>query len=688
MVHGAPGNTAYTTPVTFRLHGTLDAPLFEDALTGLVARHEALRMRFPTKQNGQPSVTVDKPGRVELKTAEASTVEQAVELVEEELARPFDLAADAMLRAMLIRLGPDDHVFLLAVHHIVSDGQSLEILVEELFASYAGFLEGTPTVLPEPTVQFGDFAVWEQGRLAGPIVSSDAAFWREQLAGVPDLNLPTDHPRPAEQRFNGAVHTFAWDAELAEAVRELGRAHGATLYMTLLAAYQAVLARHSGQGDFAVGSPVAGRPFRELAGVVGCFVNMMVLRSRVENDPTVAQHVQRTRETVLGALAHQDYSFSQIVKDAQVERDPSRSAIFQATFTLTDQSVPDRTVAGLDLSSFTPPITSSQFDLALYMTETSGELGGAFTYRTDLFDAATVERIERSMRLFLLEAVTGHDRRLSELSLLDEEERASLLGEWAGTRTWRTSHRTLGEMAEAQAARTPDGLALVAGERSVTFAELHRRANRLARNLRDSGVGPGTRVAICLDETVNAAVAILAVLKAGGAYLPLDPEQPRVRSEFLLADSSAALLITDSALRDQAAGFTGPVIEVDRLATDGDDSPLDPLAGPGDLAYVIYTSGTTGQPKGVGVEHRQIVAYLEYIREEYDIAPGAAFGLLESLAFDISMLMFYLPLTGGGTLYQLPRRSCRTRTGRGGAGTGLSEDDAFPPCGAEYGGPA
>ncbi|MGV9779337.1 non-ribosomal peptide synthetase, partial [Streptosporangium sp. NPDC003464] len=652
----APGNTAYTIPLAMRLTGELDAALLQEALTALTARHEALRMRLPTTQDGRPRVVVDGPGPAVLKVVEADGVERAAELVGEELLRPFDLAADVPLRAVLVRIGPDDHVLLLAVHHAVSDGRSLEIMAEELLRLYGGLREGVPAELPEPPVQFGDFAVWERERLAGPAVEPDVAFWREQLAGLPDLELPTDRPRPAEQRFDGAVHAFTWDAELTEAVRELGRSHGATLYMTLLAAYQAVLARHADQDDFAVGSPVAGRPYRELEEVVGSFVNMVTLRSRTGDDPTVAEHLLRTRETVLGALAHQDYPFHQLVNDLRVERDPSRSAIFQATFTLTGQASRDRAVAGLDVVPFDPPLAITQFDLALYVTETDDGLNGLFTYRSDLFEPATVERIERSMRRFLKEAVTGHDHRLSEVSLLDEQERGRLLGDWAGTRIWRPAHRTLGEMAEAQAARTPDAPALVAGERSLTFAELHRRANRLARHLRSLGVGPDARVAICLDGAVDAAVAILGVLKAGGAYLPLDPEQPRERLEFLLADSSAVALVTDSALRERAAGFTGSVVELDRPAGEGDDSPLEPLAGPDDLAYVIYTSGTTGRPKGVGVQHRHIVSYLEYIREDYDIVSGATFGLLQSLAFDFSMLMFYLPLTGGGTLHQLPRR--------------------------------
>ncbi|MEV4097973.1 non-ribosomal peptide synthetase/MFS transporter [Streptosporangium saharense] len=653
----APGNVAYTLPVAMRLRGELDVALLAEALTALVARHEALRMRFPATQDGRPKVVVGEPWAVTLDVAEAGSVERAAEILGAEAARPFDLASDAPLRASLVRVGPGDHVLLLLVHHIVSDGQSLEIMTGELLTLYGGLREGTPATPPEPAVQFGDFAVWERERLAGPAAEADGAFWCAELAGLPDLELPTDRPRPAEQRFEGAAHTFAWDAELTEAVRELGRAHSVTLYMTLLAAYHAVLARHSGQDDFGIGSPVAGRPYRELEGVVGAFVNMVTLRGRTGADPTVAEHLRDTRQSVLNALAHQDYPFHRLVNDLRVERDPSRSAVFQATFTLSDRAVRETTVAGLDVVPFDLRLRATQFDLALYVSETPEGLSGFITYRTDLFEAATVERVERSMRRFLREAAANPALRLSEVPLLDEEERRTILGEWAGSRTWRTSHRTLGEMAEAQAARTPDALALVAGERSLTFDGLHRRANRLARWLRARGVGPDARVAICLDDTVEAAVAILAVLKAGGAYLPLDPEQPRERMNLLLADARAVLLVTDSALRERAGGFTGPVAELDRLdLSEGDDTPPEPVAGPDDLAYVIYTSGTTGRPKGVGVQHRHIVAYLEYVRQEYGIVPGAAFGLLQSLAFDFSMLMFHLPLTGGGTLHQLPRR--------------------------------
>ncbi|GAA3015693.1 amino acid adenylation domain-containing protein [Streptosporangium longisporum] len=679
----APGNTAYIIPLAMRLRGELDPAALQRAVTALVARHEALRMRFPAGPDGLPRVVVDEPGPVALHVVEAGSAERAAELVGEELIRPFDLAADALLRATLLRAGPDDHVLLLAVHHIVIDGRSLEIMGDELLRLYAGARTGSPAEpaglagmagmaglagladLPELAVQFGDFATWERERLAGPAVEPDAAFWRQRLAGLSDLELPTDRPRPAEQRFEGAVHAFTWDAESSEAVRELGRTHNATLYMTLLAAYQAVLARYSGQDDFAVGSPVAGRPYRELEGVVGSFVNMVTLRADTTGDPSVAEHLVRTRKSVLDALTRQDYPFHQVVNDLGVTRDPSRSVVFQVTFALNERLVTERETAGLRVSPFTSPLEVTQFDLALYVTDGGQDgLSGFFTYRTDLFDAASIERIERSMRRFLREAAADPGRRLSLVPLLEERERELLLGEWAGPGTWEPAHRTLGEMAEAQAARTPDALALVAGERSLTFAELHRAADRLARRLRRYGVGPDARVAICLDAAADAAVAILAVLKAGGAYLPLDPEQPRERLEFLLADSGAVALVTGPALRDRVPGFTGRVVEVDGAddhdgGDDGDDGaepPLEPVAGPGDLAYVIYTSGTTGRPKGVGVQHRHIVAYLEYVRRAYDIVPGATFGLLQSLAFDFSMLMFYLPLTGGGTLRQLPRR--------------------------------
>ncbi|MER7756435.1 amino acid adenylation domain-containing protein [Kitasatospora sp. NPDC097643] len=672
MEQFAPGTAAYAVTFVRRLHGALDVALLAESLAALAERHESLRMRFPTSPDGQPELLIDAPAPVELPVVDLSDTaaddreERAAALVTTEVARGFDLGAERLFRPLLVRLGADDHVLLFAMHHIISDGQSIGILERELFALYAARHAGTAPKLAELPVQYGDFALWERTRLAGPALRPDLDYWREQLADLPHLELPSDHPRPVEQRFDGAMHLFSWDRETASAVNALSRRHGTTLYMTLLAGFQALLGRSCGQQDFAVGSPVAGRPHKELEGLVGSFVNMLTLRARLDDELTFGGFLARTRETALDAFAHQEAPFDQLVKELKVERDPSRSALFQATFALNNLADPAATdgdgvlsAGGLRIEPFASEVTYTQFDLALYMSETPDGLAGCFTYRTDLFLPATVERLAAGMELMLKAAAEDPDVRLADLPVLFPGERERLLGAWAGTESREPEHATLDGLVAAQAARTPDAPALAFGGETLTHRELDRRANQVANRLRRLGVGPDTRVAICLEQSLELATVVLGVLKAGGAYLPVDPEQPRDRLEYVLADSGAALLVTDAAHRAKMPGFDGIVVELDteRASIAAEDDAAHTSTEPRALAYVIYTSGTTGRPKGVGVEHREIVDYLESIGTVLGAEPGAHYGLLQSLSFDFSMLMLYLPLATGGCLHLLPRRS-------------------------------
>ncbi|WP_256640957.1 non-ribosomal peptide synthetase/MFS transporter [Streptomyces murinus] len=675
MEQFAPGTAAYAVTFVKRLRGALDVALLEQALAALSARHESLRMRFPTTPDGQPELIIDAPGPVVLRTvdltrdagAAGSPEDRAADVVNAEVARGFDLGAEPLVRPLLVRLGAEDHVFLFAMHHITSDGQSIGILERELFALYGALHAGVAADLPELPVQYGDFAIWERTRLAGTALRSDIAYWREQLADLPSLELPCDHPRPVEQKFDGEMHSFFWGRETAAAVNELARRHGSTLYMTLLAGFEALLARSCGQYDFAIGSPVAGRPHRELEGVVGSFVNMLTMRARLSDDLAFGELLDRTRETALDAFAHQEAPFDQLVNELKIERDSSRSALFQVTFALnnlTDPAAPDsdapKQVGGLTVDPFGSKVTYTQFDLALYMSETPDGLAGCFTYRTDLFAPTTVARLASGLELVLRAAAEDSTTPLGDLPVLFAEERERALGEWAGTASREPLHGTLDELVGAQAARTRDAPALVFGTESLTHGELDRRANQVANRLRRLGVGPDTRVAICLEQSLELATVVLGVLKAGGAYLPVDPEQPRDRLEYVLADSGAAVLVTDSEHRAKMPGYAGIVLDLDTereaVARESDTAGVR-SSSPRSLAYVIYTSGTTGRPKGVGVEHREIVDYLESISSVLDVEPGASFGLLQSLSFDFSMLMFYLPLTTGGCLHLLPRRS-------------------------------
>ena len=671
MEQFAPGSAAYALAPSRRLRGPLDRPALDAALTDLVARHESLRMAFPATEDGIAEVAVAGPAPFPVRHvdvsgaatlpagAEPDAERRAAAVIQAAVAEPFDLATGPLLRALLVRIGEDDHVLALVMHHIACDGWSVDILNRELSALYDHHLSGSQApALPEPEVQFGDYARWQRGRLADGSLAGSRAYWRSELDAVPALELPVDRPRPPVLTFEGAALGFRWGAELTDRIGELSRAYGASRYMVMMAAFQVLLGRHSGQQDFAIGSPVAGRLHRELESVVGPFVNMLPIRARLSDDLTFGRLVSRVRESTLDAYAHQEVPFEQMVTDLAVERDVSRSAVFQATFAYQNYGERAPAPAGpLGFEGFAHESATTHYDLALYVTELEQGLQGVLTYRTDLFDADTVRRIAERFELLVTAAVTDPDRPIAELPLLTADERAAVLGSWAtGPALPADGPATLTRLLADTAAATPGAPALVFADRTLTYGELDRGANRLARRLRDLGVRPDSRVAVCLEQSPELAVALVAVLKAGGGYLPLDPEAPPARLGHLVADAGAVVLVTDTALGGRFTEFDGPRILVDTEPADGDDSPLPETSGPDDLAYVIYTSGSTGTPKGVAVQHRQILNYLAGVGERLRIEPGASYGLLQSLSFDFSITMLYLALSTGGRVHLLPRR--------------------------------
>ncbi|MFE0458773.1 amino acid adenylation domain-containing protein [Kitasatospora sp. NPDC058965] len=661
MEQFAPGGSAYALAPARRLHGPLDRAALDAALTDLVARHEALRMAFVTTLDGTAEVRVAEPWPVTAEftdlTGAAAPATRAAELISARAAEPFDLAAGPLLRVLLLRLGAEEHVLALVLHHIVADGWSVDLLQRELDALYAGHADGAPAQLPPLPVQFGDYACWQRDRLAGGELAADREYWRTALADVPALDLPSDRPRPPVLTFEGAAHAFHWDRRLTDRIAEVARAYGASTYMTVLAGYQALLARYGGQRDFAVGSPVAGRLHRELEGVVGSFVNMLPIRSRVEEGVGFGRLLSRVREATLDAYAHQEVPFEQIVADLDVVRDVSRSAVFQTTFAF--QNYGERTPA-------TPPgrteafhyaAASTHFDLALYLGEEADGLHGLFTYRTDLFDRATVVRLAERFELLLDAALADPDRPVDDLPLLTAREQQEL-AEWQdGPALPADGPATLTGALARSAAAAPDRAALVFADEELTYRQLDRWATALAHRLRGLGVGPDDRVAVCLEQSPQLAAALVGVLKAGGAYLPLDPEQPPARLAHLVEDAGVRVLVTDTALRGRFPDYAGPVLLLGTVDPATGATPLAELSGPDDLAYVIYTSGSTGKPKGVAVQHRQILNYLAGVRERLRIEPGARYGLPQSLAFDFSLTMLYLALTTGGTVHLLERRS-------------------------------
>jgi len=667
-----PGSAAYTIATAHRCQGQLDAVALGQALTEVTRRHEALRMRFP-QTDGIPRVVIDDTAAVDLRITDLSALgnctsdreAQAIRVASQAAAEPFDLAAGPLLRALLIRISEDDHVLLLAMHHIIADGWSEGLLVAETLKIYGALRQETRPVPPDLALQFGDYAVWERQHLSAAELTSDLDYWREQLADVPPLELTIAAPRPAEQSFEGAGYQFSLDAGFTDALAELGRKNGATLYMTLMAALQVVLARHSGQLDFAIGSPVAGRPRQELEGIIGCFVNMLPVRARLDGDPAFPDILQRCRDTVLDGLSHQAAPFDQIVNDLSIKRDPSRSAVFQVSFAFDDlgqaigaPGLQDDAGTGLELGNFELNSRSTHFDLTLAASVGPAGLKCGFVYRTDLFHPAAIERLAQRMMVMLRAVVAHPGLRLSRLPVMTDAEHDLVLHRWPGTVPAQAPRLgTLDELIDAQAARTPDADAIEIDGHCVSHRELNVRANQMARRLQDLGVGADSRVAICLPQSVDLAVAMIAVLKAGGAYLPLDAEQPPDRLEYMCADAQAIVLVTNGELKNKLAAFSAEILDIDaersRLERE-DPAPPQRRARPASLAYVIYTSGTTGRPKGVAVEHRSIVQYLQRAREIFQIVPDSGYALLQSLSFDFSIPVFYLPLIAGGCLHLLP----------------------------------
>ncbi|MGW4749544.1 amino acid adenylation domain-containing protein [Streptomyces sp. NPDC004290] len=662
----APGSTAYTLAPARRLRGPLDRAALDAALTDVVARHESLRMTFRTTEAGTAEVAIAEPAPFTAQhldaTADPDPRARATAELGALIARPFDLQAGPLLRALVVRIAEDDHVLALVMHHIICDGWSIDLLHREIDTRYAHHAHGTPGELPPLDVQFGDYAAWQRERLESGRLAASRAYWRGELDGVPALELPSDRPRPALLTFDGAATEFRWSAALFRRIGEMARAHGASPYMVLMAAYQALLGRHSGQRDFAVGTAVAGRLHRELENVVGAFVTMLPIRARLAPGLGFGQLVDRVRETTLDAYAHQEVPFEQMVGDLAVERDVSRAAVFQTTFAFQNYGDPAAgpTPGRADSEGFGYEATTTHADLALYLREEAdGGLYGLFTYRTDLFDAGTVERLAERFELLTEAGVADPDLPVDRLPLLGAAERTAVLDTWAaGPALPDGGPATLTEALTRTAARTPGATALVHGDRTLSYGELDRRANALARRLRALGVGADDRVAVCLEQSAELAVALVAVLKAGGGYLPLDPEQPPARLARLVADAGAKVLVTDTVLRPRFGDHPAADLLTDDGAdvTPGDRSPLEEVSGPDHLAYVIYTSGSTGAPKGVAVQHRQILHYLAGAGERLRIEPGSSFGLLQSLSFDFSITMLYLALTTGGRVHLLPRR--------------------------------
>ncbi len=663
----APTSTAYNIVCAARLRGDVDVAILHEALRLVFDRHPAFRTSYSTR-NGNPVQRIRDDVEFSIDEIDASTWsdEELDRRLRAETRRPFDLERDLLCRGHLYLRSGEGPVLLLSAHHIAFDGWSLWLCLREVAAVYGARLEGKPPSLPSRRADYLDFVQWQEEMLAGPEAEGLEDYWLEQLAGdLPVLELPADGSRAAAHEARGAGLAFQLDRALTDRLEALVKSEKATLNSLLLAAFQTLLHRYSHQEDIIVGCPAAGRTGSRFRRTVGYFVNSLPIRGDLSGDPPFRTLLGRTASAVRSSLEHQDYPFALLIDRLGVNRDPSRSLLFQSSFVFqkpgdlsrmgnllaVDDDRPLIGSRGLCIGPLTILQQEDQHDLSLEMAEYQGVLSGVLKYRTDLFDSSTVARMCTSFRTLLEAAAEGPDLALSELPLMTEAERESILTRWNDTARDTSSDRCLHELFEEQAKRTPGAVALSSGDEQLTFEELDGRANRLGRRLRKLGVGPDRIVGLCLSRGPEQLIALLAILKAGGAYLPLDPAYPRGRLELMLRDSRAELVLTERRLErsfDLEGVETLCVDAPEEASPDGGD--LARTAGPEDLAFVIYTSGSTGRPKGVAMPHRAIANLIAWQLEETSLPRGARTLQFTSLSFDVSIQEIFTAWCTGGTL--------------------------------------
>ena len=655
-----PGLAVYNIARAFRITGALDVSALERAFNEIVRRHEALRTTFAAA-GGQP-VQVIAP-HVEIPLPIVSLREgkdgeaQARQIASEEVRRPFDLARGPLMRAVLLRLTDGAHILLLTIHHIVSDGWSMSVFFEEMAQCYSAFTASRSSALSELPIQYADFASSQREQLQGAKLDGLVSYWKERLKDLPArLELPGDRPRPQIGTYGGATHTFTFDRRLTSDLKAFSRRESVTLFMTLLAGFQTLLYRWAGVEDVVVGAPIAGRPSVETERLIGFFVNTLVLRTSLVGDPTVRELLARVRETALGAYVHQDLPFEHLVELLRPERSRTQTPLFQVMFVL--QNVPRRefTLPGLTLTSEHVDTGTAKFDLTVALAETPEGLTGRIEYNTDIFEVRTIERLERHFLALLAGMVDGPERRVSTLELLTPGERRELLFDWNDTATEYPRESCLHQLFERQVERAPGAVAVVDGGQALTYCELNRGANQLAHRLQAVGVGPGSLVAICVDRSASLIVGLLAILKAGGGYVPLDPRYPRERLTLMMADARVRVLLTDTRLSDCLPVPDGVLrLLLDQMDDGSNERDGDPLSlvTAEDAAYVIYTSGSTGRPKGVVVPHRavtRLVINTNYISlHSSDVVAQAA-----SASFDAATFEIWGALLHGARLVLIP----------------------------------
>jgi len=675
-----PGSTTYNITLAVRLVGTLHVSVLEQSLNEVVRRHESLRTTFAVAE-GQPVQVIatlspagSAPlGGLAIHSLEAVPVQErerhVQQLVSQEAERPFNLVQGPLMRATLFLLNQAEYVLQLTIHHIIADGWSINILVQELILLYQAYIKGQSSPLPELPIQYADYARFQRAWLQGEVLQAQLAYWKALLAGAPALlELPLDYPRPAVQTFQGATHPVSLPSPLTQALRELSQRESVTLFMTLLAVFNVLLSRYSRQEDIVVGTPVANRTHAETEGLIGLFVNMLALRTDLTGNPSFHDLLRRVRDVTQAAYSHQDVPFEQVVEALQPERDLSYTPLFQVVLTLQKISLGKVEFDNVSLHPLVVESKISQFDLVLHLEESSTVIEGMFEYNTDLFEAATIARMADHWLTLLQGIVADPTQRISDLRLLSEVERQCILGDWNATEAAYPQESCIHELFEAQVERSPDAIAVVWEDLQITYRELNTRANRLASHLQQLGVGPETLVCLCMERSLDLVVGLLGILKAGGAYVPLDPTYPKERLAFMVEDTQARVLLTQQHLAerifDAAPVFRcSKVVCLDTLQImtpleKAEDISTKPRPHPEHLVYVIYTSGSTGRPKGVAVSHRNLTNLVSWHCRAFQLLPSDRTTQLAGIGFDASAWEIWPSLLAGASLH-LPTEAVR-----------------------------
>ncbi|GHO57934.1 non-ribosomal peptide synthetase [Ktedonobacter robiniae] len=658
-----PQSAAYNMPHALRLRGPLHIEALEASFLELLRRHESLRTTFALSE-GQPvqrihSLSGPIVHHIYLEQQNPEQRGQEVlRLANEEARRPFDLIEGPLLRVTLLHLGKYEHILLLTLHHIIADAWSMEVLIREMATMYARYsTQGALIPLADLPVQYADYAIWQRQWLQGATLQRQEDYWRNQLAGITPLALPTDFPHPPEQTTRGAVHTLHLSEELSQGLRQLSQQEGVTLFMLLLAGFQILLGRYSGQEDIVVGTPIANRTQREVEGLIGFFVNTLVLRTRLSGQPNFLDVLARVRESALGAYMHQDLPFEYLVEILHPERDGSRHPLFQVMFSLQQEGKLPKPLVGIEAEAIELEQREVKFDLSLTMVARDRYIDGNLEYNADLFDHETIERMAQAFQRLLTGIVTNPEIRVGAIDILSAAERQLQLIEWNQTDVPLPLDMCLHRLFETQASLTPDSLALISESEYLTFQELNARANQVAHYLQAHNVEREALVALYLERSVDLIVCVLGVLKAGGAYVPLDIASPRERLGWILQDANPTIIITRSDLLNNLPDAVSPLLRIDRersLLSMQPSTNLDVLVYPENMAYMIYTSGSTGKPKGVSVEHRSVVNHCYEIIRQCNLKSTDRVAQFANLAFDAAVEELYPTWLSGAALVLRP----------------------------------